>query len=73
MIGKGVWQHPQPMPMKGFPCVASLHRATEQLNRISKDERIYLWTDSENRVPPGWYHLPSLRQGVPPEGIIAEF
>ena len=73
MSGKGVWQHPQPMPMRGFPCVAELDRVIQQLERIAKGERIYLWTDSENRVPPGWFHLPSIRQGVPPEGIIAEF
>lgn len=73
MAGKGVWQHPQPMPMKGFPCVATLERTIEQLARINRDERIYLWTDAKNRVPNGWHHLPSLRQGVPPEGIIAEF
>lgn len=73
MVGKGVWKHPQPMPMKGFPCVASLERTIEQLERVAKSKRIYLWTDSESKVPSGWFHLPSMRQGVPPEGIIAEY
>jgi len=46
--------------------------AMEQLHRLGNHPSIFLWTDEERRVPNDWQFLPSVRQGVPPEGIFAE-
>jgi hypothetical protein len=60
------------MPMPGQPVCVTETEAMEQLNRLGNHPSIFLWTDEERRVPNDWQFLPSVRQGVPPEGIFAE-
>tara|TARA_B100000459_G_C8588891_1_gene206814 strand:+ start:1221 stop:1586 length:366 start_codon:yes stop_codon:yes gene_type:complete len=60
------------MPMPNRPVCVTLDEATEQLQRLGTNPRIFLWTDAERRCPPGWGFIASVRQGIPPEGIEAE-
>ena len=67
-----VWLYPLPMPMPGQPVCVNETEAIEQLKRLGNHPAIFLWTDEARRVPTDWQFLPSVRQGVPPEGIFAE-
>ena len=49
-----------------------MDEAVEQLARLPSNPRMFLWTDSERRCPPGWGFIASVRQGIPPQGIEAE-
>ena len=66
------WQHSLPMPMPNQPVYATELNLIEQLDKLSIDPRVFLWTDSERRCTHGWEFLASVRQGVPPQGIEAE-
>ena len=66
------WQHSLPMPMPNQPVCASELDVTDQLDKLSINPRVFLWTDSERRCTHGWEFLASVRQGVPPQGIEAE-
>lgn len=66
------WQHSQPMPMRGSPCVVTEANAVQYLSKISTKNRIFLFSDSERAVPDEWGYIGSVRPGVPPEGIVAE-
>jgi hypothetical protein len=67
-----VWQHSQPMPMRGSPCVVSEANAVAFISKLPNRNRIFLFSDSDRAVPTGWDYLASVRPGVPPEGIMAE-
>ena len=66
------WQHSLPMPMPNQPVCATELDVKEQLDKLSINPRVFLWTDSERRCTQGWEFLASVRQGVPPQGIEAE-
>jgi len=66
------WQHTQPMPMRGSPCVVTEANALAFTSKLSTDNRIFLFSDSERAVPGNWGYIASVRPGVPPEGIMAE-
>ena len=66
------WQHSVPMPMPNRPVCVTEHEAIDQLARLPRQPRMFLWTDAERRCLPGWGFIASVRQGVPPEGIEAE-
>lgn len=66
------WQHSVPMPMPNRPVCVTEHEAVDQLARLPRQPRMFLWTDAERRCLPGWGFIASVRQGVPPEGIEAE-
>ena len=66
------WQHSVPMPMPNRPVCVTEHEAIDQLARLPRQPRMFLWTDAERRCLPGWAFIASVRQGVPPEGIEAE-
>ena len=66
------WQHSQPMPMRGSPCVVTERNALANLGRIPIDPRIFLFSDSDRAVPSDWGFVASVRPGVPPEGVMAE-
>ncbi len=66
------WQHSQPMPMRGSPCVVSEANALVYTSKLPNKSRIFLFSDSDRAVPNGWNYLASVRPGVPPEGIMAE-
>jgi len=72
-MSNDTWIHPQPMPMPRSPCVIDEHTALQQIARLPREPRIFLWSDSNRSIPEGWEYLASVRQGVPPEGIMAEF
>jgi hypothetical protein len=60
------------MPMPNRPVCVTEHEAIDQLARLPRQPRMFLWTDAERRCLPGWGFIASVRQGVPPEGIEAE-
>lgn len=66
------WRHSVPMPMPNRPVCVTMDEAVEQLARLPSNPRMFLWTDSERRCPPGWGFIASVRQGIPPQGIEAE-
>jgi hypothetical protein len=66
------WQHSVPMPMPNRPVCVTEQEAIDQLARLPRQPRMFLWTDAERRCLPGWGFIASVRQGVPPEGIEAE-
>ena len=66
------WQHSQPMPMRGSPCVVSEANAIAYTSKLPNKSRIFLFSDSDRAVPADWGYLASVRSGVPPEGIMAE-
>ena len=66
------WQHSVPVPMPNRPVCVTEHEAINQLARLPRPPRMFLWTDSERRCLPNWGYIASVRQGVPPEGIEAE-
>ena len=66
------WQHTQPMPMRGSPCVVSEANALAYIAKLQNKNRIFLFSDSDRAVPVDWDYLASVRPGVPPEGIMAE-
>ena len=66
------WQHSVPVPMPNRPVCVTEHEAIDQLARLPRSPRMFLWTDSERRCLPGWGYIASVRLGVPPEGIEAE-
>lgn len=66
------WQHSVPMPMPNRPVCVTETEAIDQLARLPRPPRMFLWTDSERRCLPNWGFIASVRQGVPPEGIEAE-
>ena len=66
------WQHTQPMPMRGSPCVVTEANALSFIEKMESKNRIFLFSDSERAVPGDWGYLASVRPGVPPEGIMAE-
>jgi len=66
------WEHSQPMPMRGSPCVVSESNAVSYIEKLSNKPRIFLFSDSERAVPNGWGYVASVRAGTPPEGIMAE-
>jgi len=66
------WRHSLPMPMPNRPVCVTVDEALSQLGKLPTNPRIFLWTDSERRCPPGWGFIASVRQGIPPEGIEAE-
>ena len=66
------WQHSQPMPMRGSPCVVTEANALTYTSKLSNQNRIFLFSDSDRAIPGDWGHLASVRPGVPPEGIMAE-
>ena len=66
------WRHPLPMPMPFQPvCVTELE-ALEQIAMLKIQTRVFIWTDEPRRCPKGWDYIASVRQGVPPQGIVAE-
>ncbi len=66
------WRHPLPMPMPYQPvCVTELE-ALEQIAMLKFQPRVFIWTDDPRRCPKGWDYIASVRQGVPPQGIVAE-
>ncbi len=67
------WKHSQPMPMRGSPCVVSEANALTFLSRLPNNKnRVFLFSDSDRAIPGDWSYMASVRQGVPPEGIMAE-
>lgn len=66
------WEHSQPMPMRGSPCVVSESNAVSYIEKMPNKPRVFLFSDSERAVPNGWGYVASVRAGTPPEGIIAE-
>lgn len=66
------WQHSQPMPMRGSPCVTTEHRACEYMESIGLTSKVFLFSDSDRAIPGGWGYVASVRPGVPPEGVVAE-
>ena len=67
------WLHTQPMPMPGSPVVVTEFDAVAYLQKLPAKPQIFLWSDSNRAIPGDWSFLASVRQGVPPEGIMAEF
>ncbi|DAC15491.1 MAG TPA: hypothetical protein D7I06_06955 [Candidatus Poseidoniales archaeon] len=67
------WMHTQPMPMPGSPVVVTEFDAVDYLQKLPAEPQIFLWSDSDRAIPGDWSYLASVRQGVPPEGIMAEF
>ena len=66
------WRHPLPMPMPYQPvCVTELE-ALEQIAMLKFQPRVFIWTDEPRRCPKGWDYIASVRQGDPPQGIVAE-
>jgi hypothetical protein len=65
-------QHSVPVPMPNRPVCVTEQEALDQLARLPRPPRMFLWTDSERRCLPDWGFIASVRQGVPPEGIEAE-
>ena len=66
------WRYPLPMPMPFQPvCVTELE-AIEQISMLKVQQRLFMWTDEARRCPNGWDYIASVRQGVPPQGIVAE-
>ena len=66
------WRYPLPMPMPFQPvCVTELE-AIEQIAMLKVQPRLFMWTDEPRRCPSGWDHIASVRQGVPPQVIVAE-
>ena len=60
------------MPMPYQPvCVTELE-ALEQIAMLKFQPRVFIWTDEPRRCPKGWDYIASVRQGVPPQGIVAE-
>ena len=60
------------MPMPFQPvCVTELE-ALEQIAMLKVPPRVFIWTDEQRRCPKGWDYIASVRQGVPPQGIVAE-
>ena len=66
------WQHSQPMPMRGSPCVVSEANALAFTSKMQIENRIFLFSDSDRAIPGDWDYLASARPGVPPEGILSE-
>ena len=66
------WRYPLPMPMPGQPVCATVNEATEQIERLGNNPKLFLWTDFERKCPENWDFIASVRQGVPPQGIEAE-
>ena len=67
-----MWQHSVPVPMPNRPVCVTDQEAIDQLARLPRPPRMFLWTDAERRCLPDWGFIASVRQGVPPEGIEAE-
>ena len=65
------WQHSQPMPMRGSPCVVSEANALAVTSKMQIGNRIFLFSDSDRAIPGDWDYLASVRPGVPPEGILS--
>jgi hypothetical protein len=66
------WQYPLPMPMPNQPVCVTEVEALSQIERLGSNPQIFLWTDDKRRCPKNWQFLPSVRQGIPPQGIFAE-
>ncbi|RAH14690.1 MAG: hypothetical protein CMB20_002750 [Methanobacteriota archaeon] len=66
------WEHSQPMPMRGSPCVVTESNAISYISKLAKAPRLFLFSDSDRALPDGWGYVASVRPGTPPEGIIAE-
>jgi hypothetical protein len=66
------WKHSQPMPMRGSPCVVTEANALVFTSKLPIKNRIFLFSDSDRAIPGDWGYVASVRQGVPPEGIMAE-
>ena len=66
------WVHTQPMPMRGAPCVVSEQNALAFTSKLPIKPRVFLFSDSERAIPGEWGFVASVRQGTPPEGIMAE-
>jgi hypothetical protein len=41
-------------------------------SKLPIKNRIFLFSDSDRAIPGDWGYVASVRQGVPPEGIMAE-
>ncbi len=59
------WEHSQPMPMRGSPCVVSESNAVSYIEKLSNKPRVFLFSDSERAVPNGWGYVASVRAGTP--------
>ncbi len=66
------WEHSQPMPMRGSPCVVTESNAISYISKLAEAPRLFLFSDSDRALPDGWGYVASVRPGTPPEGIIAE-
>ena len=66
------WKHPLPMPMPFQPVCVTQLEAIEQISLLPNQPRVFMWTDEERHCINGWEFLASVRQGVPPQGIVAE-
>ena len=66
------WEHSQPMPMRGSPCVVTESNALRYLEKLPNNPRMFLFSDSDRALPNGWGYVASVRPGTPPEGIMAE-
>ena len=66
------WEHSQPMPMRGSPCVVTESNAISYVSKLAETPRLFLFSDSDRALPDGWGYVASVRPGTPPEGIIAE-
>ncbi|HIF46124.1 MAG TPA: hypothetical protein EYQ73_04935 [Candidatus Poseidoniales archaeon] len=66
------WEHTQPMPMRGAPCIVSEQNAMAFISKLPVKPRIFIFSDSERAIPGDWGFVASVRPGTPPEGIMAE-
>ncbi len=71
-MADGNWIHSQPIPMRGSPCVVSEPNALKFFDKMDVKPRVFLFSDSDRAIPGDWGYIPSVRIGVPPEGILAE-
>ena len=53
-------------------CGVTELEALEQIAMLKFQPRVFIWTDEPRRCPKGWDYIASVRQGVPPQGIVAE-
>lgn len=66
-----VWQYPLPIPMPGVPVCATEEDLNREIGKLPTKPLFFMWTDDARRCINGWQFIPSVRQGVPPQGIEA--
>ena len=65
------WQYPLPIPMPGVPVCATEVDLNREVEKLSPKPLFFMWTDDQRRCINGYQFIPSVRQGVPPQGIEA--